>query len=244
MKIKVNKMIPALILTAILALLLFWFKYTKIPVMEYTLNVVPFVKDQSKNYQVVLQIGHCAYDQLDSCDAEGFVKKQGTHFGDIKEPEMTKYIALKTREYLIDAGLNPSDILIVGATKGDINQLGKSSANMLVSLHMDGANKECVTGASVGYPSWTSSSFVSDWKQLYGQYFPYKWMNDNFTDGLKHYYLWGKSKVTSPESYNNVMLVEFGELTCNRQFKWLMKNRDNIGYVLGEFLATTSKNNR
>jgi len=52
-------------------------------------------------------------------------------------------------------------------------------------------------------------------KRYIQTYFPFKWHRDNYTKNLSNYY--GFSKVNSEKGF---LVLELGEITCNRQVKW------------------------
>jgi len=101
-----------------------------------------------------------------------------------------------------------------------------------VSIHFDGATRACASGASVGYPSDDSHDFAQRWKSLYARYYPYKWHKDNFTPNLKNYYAysWIHAK--------KFLLLELGEITCDKQTKWLKPRLKNIAYLIAYTIAT------
>lgn len=105
-------------------------------------------------------------------------------------------------------------------------------AEIAVSIHFDGAETPCNSGASVGYPSNGSYAFAQRWKQLYKNYFPFKWHKDNFTDNLKNYYAY---KWIRAEKF---LLLELGELTCERQTTWLKPRLGKIAYLIAYTVAT------
>jgi len=101
-----------------------------------------------------------------------------------------------------------------------------------VSIHFDGATKPCASGASVGYPSDDSYDFAQRWKHLYAQHFPYKWHKDNFTPNLRNYYAysWIHAK--------KFLLLELGEITCNKQTTWLKPRLKSIAHLVAYTIAT------
>jgi hypothetical protein len=204
------------------------------PIVTYNISQKQFKKDPNYDVQVALQIGHCAYDLGQDCD-NGTVKNNGTHYGERNEPNETKHIALKTREYLINAGLNPDDVMVFGATKDEINMAKQKSVKYFITFHYDGGVRVCTTGTSVGYPS-DITPFIQNWKTRYKSVFPFKVMNDNFSGlRMKKYYMFGSMNAKEK------MLIEFGEYTCIKQYKWLNEHRDWLGEFVGEFLTEQSQ---
>jgi len=98
-----------------------------------------------------------------------------------------------------------------------------------VFLHFDGA-VECKSGASVGFPETTSRAFVSAWETRYRAWFPFRFVGENFTKNEHEYY--GFRKVDAPEK----MLIEFGEMTCPAQFRWMEPRLGEMGDQLAAFL--------
>lgn len=105
---------------------------------------------------------------------------------------------------------------------------------LAISIHFDGSSKPCASGASMGYPhpsAAPSNKVVADqWRKIYSEFWPYKWMPDNFTGGLRGYYGYAYTKTSVAE-----LLLEMGELSCPTQKAWLDVRVDN-GF-LGELVA-------
>ena len=99
-------------------------------------------------------------------------------------------------------------------------------AKIAVSIHFDGATRPCASGASIGYPSKNSYDFAQRWKKLYQNYFPYRWHKDNFTPNLKNYYAY---KWIRAEKF---LLLELGEITCDRQTAWLKPRLKKIAHLV------------
>ncbi len=104
-------------------------------------------------------------------------------------------------------------------------------AKIAISIHFDGAKKACNSGASVGYPSHSSYEFAQNWKKLYKSYFPFKWHKDNFTNNLKNYYAyrWIRSE--------KFLLLELGEITCEKQTRWLKPRLKKIAHLIAYAIA-------
>lgn len=105
-------------------------------------------------------------------------------------------------------------------------------AKIAISIHFDSAQTPCNSGASIGYPNTSSKSFAQRWKKLYKNYFPYQWHNDNFTPNLKNYYAY---KWIHAEKF---LVLELGELTCNKQTKWLKPRLKKIARLIAYAVAT------
>jgi N-acetylmuramoyl-L-alanine amidase len=105
-------------------------------------------------------------------------------------------------------------------------------AKIAVSIHFDGAKRTCNSGASIGYPSSNSSAFAKRWKNLYGDYFPFKWHEDNFTENLKEYYAYRYIRA------DKFLILELGEITCDKQTKWLYPRLKKIAHLIAYAIAT------
>ncbi len=111
-------------------------------------------------------------------------------------------------------------------------KVGLMHAHIAVSIHFDSAGKPCNSGASIGYPSKDSFAFAQKWKALYKSYFPYKWHKDNFTQNLSNYYAY---KWIRAEKF---LVLELGEITCNKQTKWLKPRLQKIAHLIAYTIAT------
>lgn len=104
-------------------------------------------------------------------------------------------------------------------------------AKIAISIHFDSAQTPCNSGASIGYPSMDSYDFGQRWKALYAEYFPYKWHDDNFTKNLKKYYAY---KWIHAEKF---LVMELGELSCNKQTKWLHPRLKKVAHLVAYAIA-------
>jgi N-acetylmuramoyl-L-alanine amidase len=64
---------------------------------------------------------------------------------------------------------------------------GRYDVKVAIFIHFDGNDNPCRSGASVGYNDPTDKPAADEWKTLYSKYWPYRWMNDNFTSNLRNY---------------------------------------------------------
>jgi len=111
-------------------------------------------------------------------------------------------------------------------------KVGMLRAKVAVAIHFDSAKIPCHSGASIGYGSTRSYGFAQRWKKLYSSYFPYRWHKDNFTTNLKRYYAyrWIHAK--------KFLLLELGEITCDKQTKWLKPRLKKIAHLVAYAIAT------
>jgi hypothetical protein len=101
-----------------------------------------------------------------------------------------------------------------------------------VFLHFDGAVTPCSSAASVGYPDVPSGHLAAAWKTLYGHYWPFGFQGDNFTKNLHGYY--GYSHVRASDG---AMVIEFGEMSCPKEYAWLKQHLRFEGDLLAYFLS-------
>lgn len=87
------------------------------------------------------------------------------------------------------------------------------------------------SGASVGYPNAKSKAFAQHWKKLYKAYFPYRWHRDNFTQTLSDYYAYDRIDA------QKFLVLELGEITCEKQTKWLKPRLKKIAHLLAYAIA-------
>lgn len=104
-------------------------------------------------------------------------------------------------------------------------------ANIAVSIHFDSAENVCSSGASIGYENNASKIFAQEWKKIYSPYFPFEWHKDNFTDTLSEYY--GYKRIRAEK----FLVLELGELTCDKQAKWLKPRLNKIAQLIAYSIA-------
>jgi len=134
--------------------------------------------------------------------------------------QVANEVAKQLRLWKIDVKRVPADI-------------AHQRAKIAIAIHFDGAKNVCHSGASVGYPDNNASyHFAQKWKKRYRHYFPFKWHEDNFTDNLKHYYAF---HTIDAEKF---LVLELGEMTCEKQTKWLKPRLNTIAYLIAYTVAT------
>ena len=69
------------------------------------------------------------------------------------------------------------------------------------------------------------------WKEEYKEYFPFKWHRDNFTKNLSDYY--GFRRVNTEKGF---LLLELGEMTCDKQIEWLEPRLELIATKIADFI--------
>jgi len=127
-------------------------------------------------------------------------------------------VAKKLKSWQIDVKRVPAEVSF-------------SRANIAVSIHFDGSTVPCSSGASIGYKDDDAEAFALRWKTLYRDYFPYKWNKDNFTDNLKNYYAYHWIRA------NKFLVLELGEITCEKQTKWLKPRLKKIAHLVAYSIA-------
>jgi N-acetylmuramoyl-L-alanine amidase len=105
-------------------------------------------------------------------------------------------------------------------------------AEIAVAIHFDSAERVCRSGASVGYPDNNASrTFAQHWKAIYRTFFPFGWHEDNFTENLKNYYAYTTIRA------EKFLVLELGELTCEKQRRWLKPRLEYIGKLIAYAIA-------
>ena len=104
-------------------------------------------------------------------------------------------------------------------------------AKIAVAIHFDGSSKKCSSGASIGYKNRASKEFAKRWRNIYGNYFPFGWQQDNFTKNLANYY--GYYYIRA----DKFLVLELGEITCKKQTKWLKPRLKKIGELIAYTIA-------
>ena len=144
------------------------------------------------------------------------------------EREMTPIVADRAAELLEQFGVSVVRVPGVFPKRFEV-KLG-------LCLHFDGSAVPCASGASVGYPPGRplgSNKPTADmWKQIWGEYFPFTFMKDNFTRNLSGYYGYGRMSTSIAE-----MLIEFGEISCPEQDEWLQPRLTWLGDVVAFFVG-------
>ena len=99
-------------------------------------------------------------------------------------------------------------------------------------IHFDGNGRPCTTGASIGYHTRNDRPAAAAWRKLYGHYWPFAFLTDNFTVNLRDYYAF--RQVRASES---ALVLELGEITCPAQRRWLAPRIAWEGALLAHFLS-------
>ena len=109
---------------------------------------------------------------------------------------------------------------------------GVYDVDAAVFIHFDGATPPCSSAASIGYPTKSYAAAAREWRNLYGNYWPFGFEPDNFTVGLRQYYAYKQV-----DARDAAMVIELGELTCPTQHAWLAPRLRWGGSLLAYFLS-------
>jgi hypothetical protein len=111
---------------------------------------------------------------------------------------------------------------------------GTYAVKMAIFIHFDGSVPSCATGASIGYPDAAGARAARLWRALYAPLIPYRFMPDNFTEGLRHYY--GFRQV---DARGGALVLEMGEITCPSQHSWMAARLRALGDLIAYFVSRT-----
>jgi hypothetical protein len=171
---------------------------------------------------VVVQAGHqgrpgsCARLHVAACNL-------GTGLGAQRERDWTPIVADAAARELRRDGYR------VARRPADYREHDRARA--AVFLHFDGSSPACRSGASVGFPASTSRAFVRAWEDRYRPRFPFRFAGENITRNESQYY--GFRKVDTP---GRSLLIEFGEMTCVDQERWMAPRLRSLGHDVAAFV--------
>jgi len=180
----------------------------------FILLIVTIFKMRVINTTVLLQAGH-----------EGRTTgNTGSIHGDLKEADWNSFVTKEVEKELKRQGI---DVTRVGA------DIPAANTRIAIAIHFDGSTRPCSTGASIGYNQEdpNSKKLAQYWREIYQEYFPFKWHRDNFTKNLADYY--GFSRVNSEKGF---LVLELGEITCEEQTKWLKPRLEVIATKVADFI--------
>ncbi len=180
----------------------------------FILLIVAIYNNKVINTTVLLQAGHegRTYGNIGSIN------------GEYREMDWN---TLVTKEVEKELKKHNIDVTRVGA------DIPFANARIAIAIHFDGAKRNCSTGASIGYDEnhINAKRTARHWKRIYKEYFPFKWHKDNFTENLSDYY--GFSRVNSEKGF---LVLELGEITCNKQIEWLEPRLELIAIRIADFI--------
>lgn len=167
---------------------------------------------------VLIQAGHegrpasCALFPLRACN-----------LGAKGEREATPTVADEAARVLRAAGLR--------VVRVPADYRGHYAVEAAIFIHFDGAEPACTTGASIGYPV-AGAAAARAWRALYAPLFPFRFMPDNFTEGLAGYY-----GYHSVEPNATTLLLELAEISCPAQHAWAAARYKWLGRLIAHFVS-------
>lgn len=190
------------------------FLFASIAYLKYP-NYVSLLNPRIDHAEIYIQAGH-----------EGRTKgSTGTQSEYGREIDWTPIVADEATRILREAGIS------VIRSKADHYRYSK--VDLALSIHFDGCETHCATGASIGYDDPTDKPAADAWKEYYSSIFQFNWKPDNFTKNLSNYYNF-KYTITKDAE----LVLELGDLTCPQQALWLRDNLDSLGYHVAYFAAS------
>jgi hypothetical protein len=186
----------------------------------YLLTLQPAVADV---VDVVVQAGHqgrpqsCAPLHVKACNL-------GTGLGTQLERDWTPVVADSAAAALRQDGFR--------VKRRPADYAGRDQARAAVFVHFDGSAPACRSGASVGFPSPADAAFAHHWANRYRTWFPFRFAGENITQNEAGYY--GFRKVDAP---GRKLLMEFGEMTCPPQERWMEPRLHEMGLQVARFIS-------
>jgi hypothetical protein len=111
---------------------------------------------------------------------------------------------------------------------------GSYAVDMAVFIHFDGASPACTSGASIGYHRASDARAAQLWRALYAGVFPFRFMPDDFTVGLRDYYAFAQV-----DARDGALVLELGEITCPPQRRWLAPRLDDVAALIAYDISRT-----
>lgn len=111
---------------------------------------------------------------------------------------------------------------------------GRYAVDMAVFIHFDGAAPPCTSGASIGYHRRADARAAQLWRALYAGTFPFRFMPDNFTAGLRDYYAFRQV-----DARDGALVLELGEITCPQQRAWLATRLEALAGLIAYDISRT-----
>ena len=184
----------------------------------FFLLVIGVINGRVINTTVLIQEGHVGRTKGNT----------GSIYHGLKEVEWNSYVGKEVARILVN---NDIDVKRVGA------DIPISNATIAIAIHFDGSDQHCATGASIGHDgSFESKKLANAWKRQYDKFFPFKWHKDNFTPNLRDYY--GFKRVTASKGF---LVMELGEITCERQTRWLKPRLKQVAQEIANFIIKELK---
>ena len=153
-------------------------------------------------------------------------RKRACNLGAAGERDWTPIVADEAARVLREHGLR------VFREPADFD--GNYDVAMAIFIHFDGATPACTSGASIGYHREADRHAAELWRALYAPLFPFRFMPDNFTLGLRDYY--GFRQV---DARDGALVLELGEITCPAQSAWLAPRLDALADLIAYDVSRT-----
>ncbi|MGB0849880.1 MAG: N-acetylmuramoyl-L-alanine amidase [Bacteroidia bacterium] len=204
-------------------------KILKISIIVTCVSAALFAGYKSlKDQYIISKGGLLKYDRAEiyiQAGHEGRTKgSTGTSSKYGNEIDWTPVVADEATRILKEAGIS--------VIRSDADRRKYSVVDLALSIHFDGCEKQCATGASIGYDDITDKPAADEWKAYYSTFFKHKWHKDNFTKNLRYYYNF-KYTITKDAE----LVLELGDLTCPEQAQWMKNNLKNLGHIVAYFAA-------
>jgi len=147
---------------------------------------------------------------------------------------------IKWTPVVADAATKMLENAGVAVIRSDADRSRRSEIKLAVSIHFDESSTgPCQTGASIGYKGDSDKPAADAWKELYTEYFKFKWMKDNFTSNLEDYYGFRYTITEDSE-----LVLELGDISCQKQVDWLKPRLTYLGELIAYFAAQRIGNDK
>jgi hypothetical protein len=174
------------------------------------------------NADVLISAGHegrpasCAYFPQHACNLGAAGERAWT-------PIVADAATRMLRAHGVNVAREPADFA------------GMYNVDVAIFVHFDGIVPACKSGASIGYfDDAASRNAAGQWRALYEPLFPFTFMPDNFTVGLREYY--GYRQV---DARDGALVLELGEITCPAQHAWLASRLEALGDLIAYYVSLT-----
>jgi hypothetical protein len=111
---------------------------------------------------------------------------------------------------------------------------GRFAVDAAVFIHFDGIVPACSSGASIGYHHPADRDAAAMWRAVYAGVFPFRFMPDNFTVGLRDYYAFRQVRAS-----RGALVLELGEITCPAQRAWMAPRLRALGDLIAYDISRT-----
>ena len=109
---------------------------------------------------------------------------------------------------------------------------GEYDVDAAVFIHFDGNERPCSSGASIGYHHESDRAAALAWRDLYSRIFPFQFMPDNFTMGLRDYFAFRQVRASDA-----ALVLELGEIGCPQQRAWMQDRLTALGDLVAYYIS-------